>query len=1366
MGTSLNLDSADIDQLTDALKNRLGKLDSDRRFLLLIDGVNQLGGGHDLRWLPTDLGPGVRVIISTIESSSVTVNSPEGIVLSALTGRVPEPRRLLLPPLTADDVRSIVVEYLREYCKELDSEHIARISDMTQARNPLYLRVMLAELRSLGGNDMNRHVPELIASMDRRHPDTASLFQWVLERVEVFGVETTALWCRYLAVSRGGMASRELADLLSRRMGPGADRQARRIERALRRYLLHRGEQLDFFHGQLLEAVLRRYADEMIPAEIGDTALHGDIAAYFTERWPTSDLHALGELPYHLLQAGSVAAVGKLLSDLEFMDRKVIALGPRRLADDYEMVLTENQDTDERKLLACLLGSLRLAAPALVGDPTQLPAQLLGRLIGQGSERIRSLLAAVQARFDASEGHLRPLVASLTPPGEVLLSIKTNYYEGLAFDGAGKRAVVGTVSGSVQVWDLSSGARLAELHLDGDRAQAIVCLADGMFLAASRDGRFHVLDIDRSAVVASFRKEDHEVSGLAVSPDGQLVLSTSGKEYIIWRTVDWRPVVERTIPHDQMFSPHDMRCTLTADGRVLLHDSTRCILMDPTLDEPGSYLRDEIEPLIKVSAEEKKRKAREEGYQHHEIKIDGKSMMTTMKRWRCVAGSHDGRALAVSVVDGGEMRLWDIERRKVIQLFLGHESEVASVTLNDDASKLLSAAKDGTLRLWEVQTGRELRVFTGLPSGVDKVAFLPDGGHGMSLTYGELKLWDLEGASEPRNPNHQRQVTSLAVTRRGDKAVSASKDGDLRIWSTATGGALGVLKGHTLPVLAVSITPDGRQAVSGSSDKSIRVWNLESREETAKLEGHEGSVNIIHLLRDGTRLISGDGDGKLIVWDLHERRPLFSLDGHEDVIVSMATSRNGERAVTSSRDQTVRIWDLESGQELHALEGNKRTVKSVAIAPDGRLVALAGDRIEIRILDIESGECVLELEGHGNAPGGVIYRNSDAELHSAAADGVRCWDLDADPLDETDTSPDLDAPGTDWIPAFKGYYVPMEAKHLGKPPPDPEHRLLPLSTGQFGWPKGARTIATWEVGSQHSIGRFTCDADLSVECVTPDGKTIITGDKTGRLHFLEVTDRTRQRSPDGDGVAHGDSLDYETRNTAEIDSQLQRVSSEYLRILQSDQGFEIDKSLSSRLTCRGALVELEGMVGELDTPRSRLLEQIDRDLADREAGRTFQSSRSPIARMKHADLKPRRILQRIEPARAKAPRKMADPVSRPDFQSLHRNRNNEAVELMRAGKVEQASDILRSILFVKGAVTMRRGLPPEIRANFITSLALDQNTEAAQHWLANEDLTAHPRLAELGSALTLWREGLSWSQKLGVRKKPLLELPFEPGETI
>nr|AXV46582.1 WD40 repeat-containing protein [Arthrobacter sp.] len=54
------------------------------------------------------------------------------------------------------------------------------------------------------------------------------------------------------------------------------------------------------------------------------------------------------------------------------------------------------------------------------------------------------------------------------------------------------------------------------------------------------------------------------------------------------------------------------------------------------------------------------------------------------------------------------------------------------------------------------------------------------------------------------------------------------RDGTVRLWDLATGTTLHTLEGHTHEVTAVAVTPDGTRAITTSRDGTARLWDLES----------------------------------------------------------------------------------------------------------------------------------------------------------------------------------------------------------------------------------------------------------------------------------------------------------------------------------------------------------------------------------------------------------------------------------------------------------------------------------------------------------------------------------------------------------
>jgi hypothetical protein len=97
-------------------------------------------------------------------------------------------------------------------------------------------------------------------------------------------------------------------------------------------------------------------------------------------------------------------------------------------------------------------------------------------------------------------------------------------------------------------------------------------------------------------------------------------------------------------------------------------------------------------------------------------------------------------------------------------------------------------------------------------------------------------------------------------------------------------GLLRTLEGHSADVSGVAVTPDGKRAVSASGDKTLKVWDLESGVALRTLEGHSDRVAAVAVTPDGKRAVSASGDKTLKVWDLDSGVALHTLEGHSDMV--------------------------------------------------------------------------------------------------------------------------------------------------------------------------------------------------------------------------------------------------------------------------------------------------------------------------------------------------------------------------------------------------------------------------------------------------------------------------------------------------
>ena len=330
----------------------------------------------------------------------------------------------------------------------------------------------------------------------------------------------------------------------------------------------------------------------------------------------------------------------------------------------------------------------------------------------------------------------------------------------------------------------------------------------------------------------------------------------------------------------------------------------------------------------------------------------------------------------------------------------GHTGSINAVAAISEqraiSASAFSASKPGTLKVWDLERGKVLSTLEGHKRGVNALAVTLDGKQAISVSGDRsLRVWDLDkGTAVSTLWGHKRWVNDVAIAPNGKYAISASADGTVKVWDIESGKVRHTLEGHGKSVNRVIVTPDGQTAISASEDNTLKVWDIESGQERTTLQGHSGSIKILAALPE-RRVISGSTDGTVKVWDWQRGKLLYNLSRHQNAILDLAVTTDGSRAVSASADGTLKVWDLQSGKELHSLAGHTGWVNAVALTPDGKRAISASSDRSLKVWDIDKGTELYTLEGHGEWVRDVAVTPDGKRAFSGAGDRqVKLWDLE------------------------------------------------------------------------------------------------------------------------------------------------------------------------------------------------------------------------------------------------------------------------------------------------------------------------------------------------------------------------------------
>jgi WD40 repeat protein len=155
--------------------------------------------------------------------------------------------------------------------------------------------------------------------------------------------------------------------------------------------------------------------------------------------------------------------------------------------------------------------------------------------------------------------------------------------------------------------------------------------------------------------------------------------------------------------------------------------------------------------------------------------------------------SPDGKYVALQKPDRKLPVFMDVETGAEKTTLKGDPGNVRSLNFSPDGLRCVTGEQDGTVRVWDARTGEEQLSLKGHTGAVWSVAFSWDGQRIVS-----------GGIGKPNPPGMPR--------------------GELKVWSAVTGLEKLSLRGHAGPVTGVAFSRDGQRIVSGSQDGTVRVW--------------------------------------------------------------------------------------------------------------------------------------------------------------------------------------------------------------------------------------------------------------------------------------------------------------------------------------------------------------------------------------------------------------------------------------------------------------------------------------------------------------------------------------------------------------
>lgn len=617
----------------------------------------------------------------------------------------------------------------------------------------------------------------------------------------------------------------------------------------------------------------------------------------------------------------------------------------------------------------------------------------------------------------------------------------THSVNSLSFSSDGKRIASIADDFTIRIWDSETGTLIRIIKTDHSFGRCVTFSPDDtMLFAVFGDGTLTICDInDDEMMELDFNKIFNTerpavcVSSMAINPEGVvLAIGTSeGDIFLLNLETKETASIEVEPILSVAFSPDGKSLVSTTDeslciwdlekgscGSISLKEGLEPQNANATFSPDGdkvAFIFDNIVGVIDVKINGR---AEEFGYDDSKyVSVafcdNGKHILTVselgeIKIWdvekqqaiyvdRNVLRNvnyvtFDAKGLRAGlVVDGKTIVVQDVKPEWITKISVCSKGLIGSIAYSPDGKCLVLGSVEcekADLVVEDVYTGRVLKVLSGHTDRVRSVFYSLDGEKIVSSSYdGTVRVWDIEKGECIKTltiafvVKESTAATYAVFSPDGQKVAVATYNGYVLVWSINSNRILHKLKHSSNPVWSISFSPDGKSLASSSLDRDIKIWDMETGCLTNVLKGHTDSVNSVDFSPEGKCLLSAGSDRTAIIWDLATGKILKKM--------GMTASGNTPfpaTVKTKKQDNTLQL--INHAETLGLMGQQTKGMPSAFYSSDGKYIVSTLFFDTLTIWASETGQEVLSLSGYTDSVNCVRFSPKGNQIASVSADGV------------------------------------------------------------------------------------------------------------------------------------------------------------------------------------------------------------------------------------------------------------------------------------------------------------------------------------------------------------------------------------------
>ena len=360
------------------------------------------------------------------------------------------------------------------------------------------------------------------------------------------------------------------------------------------------------------------------------------------------------------------------------------------------------------------------------------------------------------------------------------------------------------------------------------------------------------------------------------------------------------------------------------------------------------------------------------------------------------------------------------------------------------------------------------------------VAFSPNGKIFLSASGdGLIRLWETaSGRHLITFTGHEDLIVDAKFSHDSEflMILSGSNDCKVKLWDRITGNLLKTFSGHNGGVNTVSFNDDMSLILSGADDGTGRIWDKNTGNEIFRIDAHNSPLWQFCLSPDQTMILSCGEDSKIKLWDKKNCKLIRSFEGHTRSVYCCIFNHDGKVIISGSSDNTIKLWETATANLIITLKGHNGTVRSLSFSRDETLILSSGSDNKIKIWDKNSGIVLKTFKKHTETVRSAVFSPDETNILSGSIDGtIKLWDISAKD-------------------SFKTFDSQQSIVNSVAFSPKTETFLVCSSDN---------TIKLWETDSGNLIQTYESMTRLVSIAFSKDGNTFFSESTDGNLHLWD-----------------------------------------------------------------------------------------------------------------------------------------------------------------------------------------------------------------------------------------------------------------------